>query len=250
MKKILISLLTLIFIISIAVSANAATTGAVTISLSNETIKAGDEFSIVVTATDSNNLNTVEYSGLTITDESGNVSTAITVKSVEAVGDNWAKMNNEGKTNFVYSGGQAQSQEVFKVTFTVGDNITAGTYNINVEGLKVYSTNIEDDTTDVGTKSVSVKAIVDDTTVNNQGGATTDNNNTTQEPENTTTTPSNTTSDNKSNPTSTNNKKNNTNKTTTKLPQTGVESASVIAIIALGAMGVASYVSYRKYKNI
>ena len=38
---------------------------------------------------------TVEYSGLTITDGSGNVSTDITVKSVDAVGDNWAKMNNE-----------------------------------------------------------------------------------------------------------------------------------------------------------
>jgi len=258
MKKILISLLTLIFIISIAISANAATTGAVTIALSNETIKAGDEFSIVVTATDSNNLNTVEYSGLTITDESGNVVTSISVKSVEAVGDNWAKMNNEGKTNFVYSGGATQSQQVFKVTFTVGDNIAAGTYKINVEGLKVYSTNIDDDTTDVGTKSVSVKAIVDDTTAGNQGG-------TTEEPENTVQTPSNTTGngDNSGNSDTSNKKKNetankvvntnkntSTNKNTTKLPQTGVESASVIAIIALGVISIASYVSYKKYKNI
>lgn len=231
MKKFLISLLTLIFVISITISVSAATTGTVTISLSSQTIKAGDEFSIVVTASDSNNLNTVEYSGLTITDESGNVSTDITVKSVEAVGDNWAKMSNEGKTNFVYSGGATQSQEVFKVIFTVGDNITAGTYNINIEGIKVYNTNLEDDTTDIGTKSVSVKAIVDDTTAGNKDNTTNNSSNT-------------------SNSTNNSNSSNSANKKTTKLPQTGVENVSIIAIIALGTIAIASYVSYRKYKNI
>lgn len=236
MKKILISLLTLIFVISITISVNAATTGSVTISLSNETVKAGDEFSIVLKAEDSNYLNTVEYSGLTITDGSGNVSTDITVKSVDAVGDNWAKMNNEGKTNFVYSGEKTTSQEVCKITFTVGNSITAGTYNINIEGIKVYSAT--DEETDIGKKSVSVKAVVDDTTADNKE----------EQKGNNTTTPSNTT--NSGNKSTGSSKSNNTTKKTTKLPQTGIENVSIIAIIALGAIGIASYVSYRKYKNI
>lgn len=236
MKKFLISLLTLIFVISITISISAATTGSVAISLSSETVKAGDEFSIILKAEDLNYLNTVEYSGLTITNESGNVSTDITVKSVESVGNDWAKMSNEGKTNFVYSGEKTTSQDVFKITFKVEDSVTAGTYNINIEGIKVYSANLEDDTTDIGTKSISVKAIVDDTTADNKD----EQNNNTQTPSNTSN------SGNKSNTT----KSNTSSNKNTKLPQTGVEMVSVIAIVALGAMGVASYISYRKYKNI
>lgn len=248
MKRILISLLTFIFIISIVLSVNAATSGTVAISSSKEVIKAGDEFSILVSASDSNNLNTVEYSGLTITYEGGTVSGAITVKSVEAISDNWAKLNNGGNTDFVYSGGVTQSQEVFKVTLVVGDNIVAGTYNINLEGLKVYSTNMEDDTTDIGTKSVSVKAIVDDTTAggNNQNpsnggdGSNSDGNN------------SSTDTDKKEESKNENVNKvsNKNNNTTKKLPQTGVENTTLFAIIALAVVGITSFISYRKYKNI
>ena len=270
MKRNLISLIILIFIISVTMPVNAATTGSVTISLSNETIKAGDEFSIIVSATDTNNLNTIEYSNLTIKDETGNASKAITVKSLEAVGDNWAKMNAEGKINFVYSGDATQSQQVFKVTFSVSDSVKAGKYSINVEGLKVYSANLEDDTTEIGTKSVTVKAIVDDTTVGgNQGGGTPEDPGETEGTDDDTSegtggeddrTPSDdgnngNNGDNDDNGSDEGKKENvntnkNTNKKPTKLPQTGVESASVMAIIILAAISIASYVSYRKYKNI
>lgn len=248
MKKILMSLLILMLVISFSTFVNAATTGKINISLSKETIKAGDEFSIEVTASDSNNLNTVEYSGLTITNQEGDISTHITVKSVEAIGDNWAKMNNEGKTDFVYSGQAIQSQKVFKVTFTASEDIKEGTYNINIEGLKVYSANIQDDTTEIGTKSVSVKAIADDTTVD-AGGEDEQQPTDTKDPVDTegTTTPSKDKSDSSSDKsTSTTN----STKKTTKLPQTGVETASIIAIVALSTVSIVSYVSYRKYKNI
>ena len=46
------------------------------------------------------------------------------------------------------------------------------------------------------------------------------------------------------------NKKDNTSKNNTKLPQTGAESITVIAIIALGSIAISSYISYRRYKNI
>lgn len=261
MKKILISIITLIFIISITVSVQAATTGKVEMTLSKETVKAGEEFSIVVAATDTNNLNTVEYSGITITDENGNNVEGITVKTVEAIGDNWAKMNAEGKTNFVYSGEATQTQQVFKVTFTVNDGVEEGAYKINIEGIKVSSTNLDDITTDIGTKTETVKVIIDKTTVGNQDDEDTEGDNTpAPEP-----TPSNPTDDgnsngnvadsgnkeeNKTKNVIKNTTKNITKNKTTKLPQTGSESASVIALIALGALAISSYISYRKYKNI
>ena len=257
MKKILISILTLIFIISVSISVNAATTGSASLAISKDTVKAGDEFSVVLTATDTNNINTVEYTTIKITDESGKASSDITVKSVDAVSSNWYRETEGQSTYFVYSGEKTQSQQVFKVTFEVGSNVKEGTYKIDVAGIKVYSLNSEDDTTDVGTKTVSVKAIVDNTTAGNQGTQEDGDKTQTEEPENTTTTPSNTTNDgDKSNTTNTTNnknttsKKNTTNKTTTKLPQTGIENVSVIAIIVLGAISIASYASYRKYKNI
>ena len=235
MKKILISMLILIYIISISISVNAATTGGISLVASKDTIKAGDEISIVVKATDSNKLNTVEYSAITIKDAQGKATSAITVKSVEAVGDNWAKMNNEGKTAFVYSGGATESADVFKVTLTVGD-VTEGQYTINVEGLTVYSAHVTDDTTNVGTKSVSVKAIIDETTAGDK-------------------TPSkdNTSTGNSTDDKSDSGKKGNTNTNknkVNKLPQTGAENTVVIAIVALGIVSIVSYISYRKYNNI
>ena len=40
------------------------------------------------------------------------------------------------------------------------------------------------------------------------------------------------------------------NTSTGKLPQTGVESTSLIAIVLLGVVAIVSYVSYRRYRNI
>lgn len=229
MKKVLISILTLICIISISISVNAATTGGATLSLSKDTIKAGDEITLLVKATDSNKLNTVEYSKITIKDAEGKATSAITVKSVEAVGENWAKMNNEGKTAFVYSGGATESADVFKVTLTVG-KVTKGKYIIDIEGVTVYSANTSDDTTNVGTKSISVEAIVDETTAG-EGN---------KEPS--------------KNPGKDNNAgnggANKNNNKGNKLPQTGAESTVVFAIVALGAVSIVSYVSYKKYNNI
>lgn len=240
MKKVLISVLVLIYIISISISVNAATSGGVTLSLSKNTVKAGDEITILVKATDSNKLNTVEYSAINIKDAEGKTTSAITVKSVEAVGDKWAKMNNEGKIAFVYSGEATESADVFKITLTVG-KVTKGKYTIDVEGLTVYSANLADDTTKIGTKSVSVEAIIDKTTAggeqdpsNNNGNNATGNGN------------SNTGKEEQKGNVNTNKNKN-TNK---KLPQTGAENVVLIALVALGISTIVSYISYRKYNNI
>jgi len=155
MKKLLISLFSIIIMISIITSVQAATTGQITLTPSAKTIKAGNEFSITIKAADSNNLNTIEYSGITITDANGNVINSITVKSIEKIGD-WFEMDNEGNTAFVYGGSAVKEQDVCKITFTTNGDISAGTYNININGLVVYSTNLDDIKTEIGTKKVSI----------------------------------------------------------------------------------------------
>jgi LPXTG-motif cell wall-anchored protein len=114
--------------------------------------------------------------------------------------------------------------------------------HLNVEGT------VDNASTTIGSVTINVKE--DDTTAGNQG--------TEETPEDTgDETPSNGDNDDNAGDSSdsgneTNTKKNTTVKknTTTKLPQTGAESASVIAIIALGAIAITSYISYRRYKNI
>lgn len=241
MKKKLISLLILILIVSTTISIEAATTGAISLALSSETVKPGESFSITVTATDSNNINTIEYSSVNVTDKNGNATTAISVDKIEAIGDNWYKVNNEGKTDFIYSGGATQSQKVFKVTLTAKEGATEGEYNINVEGLKVYSTNVSDDTTNIGTKTIGIKI---ETEKKNDS----DNTANTPGTENTTDKPNSENSTNK--PSSGNNtgKPSNSNK---KLPQTGSESTgTLIVLVALVLVSAISYISFSKYKNV
>lgn len=244
MKKILISIFTLIFIISMVTIVNAAETGSITLTSSNTTVKAGDEFTVTISAQDTNGYNGIQYKDITITDQNGVETTSIKFEKVEALENN-SKFDGVGDeagvTAFTYSSTDNNTSviPVCKLTFKVNSGITAGTYNINLGDMKVFSLNESDDTTEIGTKSVSIKAIVDTTTV---GGDTDDEEKT----------PSNTPKedddgDDKSagtvKPTNSGSKK-------TTLPQTGVELVSVIAIAVLSIFAVISYALYKKYKNI
>lgn len=224
MKKVFISLITLLSILSITMNVNAATTGAITLNVSSQNVKPEEEFSITLKATDSNNLNTVEYTGISITDKNGATTTAIKQQKIETVGS-WSKFEEGDKTYFVYSGGATQAEDVLKITFSVDKEATAGEYNINIKGLKVYSTNVVDDTTEIGTKTATIKVVANET--NNSGNE----NNTGNTTGNTTT--------NTQKPTTNSNK---------KLPQTGSESVATISIVI--ALVVISTISFRKYKNI
>ena len=229
MKKILISIFSLIFIASIAINVQAATTGQITLTPSTNTIKPGNEFSITVKAVDSNNLNTVEYNSITITDANGMETNNITVKEIETIGE-WFKMNNEGNTAFVFGGSATQAQDVCKITFKVNSGIVAGNYLINIDGLVMYSTNLQDDTTTIGKKTVSIKVEEDKTQEENKPS---NNNNNSNKPNNN------------------NNKPNNsTSKLPTKLPQTGVTNVTFFGILILSIMTVVSYVFYKKIKDV
>lgn len=231
MKKVLISVMALITVLLIATNVMAATTGAVTLTASTAIVKAKDEFTVIVKASDSNNLNTVEYSSITITDASGKEATGITLKSIDYDDNVWAKFkNDEGFPAFVCQEAKATSKDVFKLTFTVSDNISAGTYNINVNGLTVYSSNAADDTTKIGTKTVSVVVETekaDDGNTGNEQGNNTGNNNSNE-----------------------GNKQDNTESGNNKLPQTGIEDTIVYAITTLGAVSIVAFISYRRYRDI
>jgi len=159
MKKILISVLTLIFIISISIYSYAATTGSISLDLRNKNVKAGEEFTIVITASDTNNVNSIEYSGISIKDQNGASTTAITLKSIEAIGDSWTKMTEDSKTYYIYMGEATKTAQVFKAIFLVKEDAKAGTYDVNFEGLKVYSIDLNDDTTNIGTKTANVNIL-------------------------------------------------------------------------------------------
>lgn len=225
MKKVFISLITLILILSMAPYAKAATTGAITLNISNQDVKPGEEFSITLKATDSSNLNTVEYNSISITDKNGTTTTAIKQQKIEVVGS-WSKFEDGDKTYFVYSGGATQAQDVLKITFSVDKEATAGEYNINIKGLKVYSTNVVDDTTEIGTKTAVVKVSAE---TNGSGSG-------------------NNTGNTNGNATTNTQKPTNSNK---KLPQTGSEDVATLSIIvALVVISTISFISFRKYKNI
>jgi len=231
MKKSFISLMILITIMLLTTNVFAATTGNVILTVDTNEIKAGDEITVLLRASDSNKLNTIEYSKITITNETGKETQAITVKSVETIGS-WAKFEYDGKQAFVYSGSATDSAEVFEINLTVSDDIEQGKYNINVNDLTVYSTNLADDTTTIGNKFVTVEFKaeeskdddMEDDTENNTGNNIDKNEN--------------------------NNKVDNSISDGNKLPQTGVGNIIVITILSLAIISRVFYVSYKNYKDI
>lgn len=238
MKKILISMLTLFFIISMITTVNAAT-GSINMSSSSNTVIKGKTFTVTVVGSADNNITALQG---TLTYDSTKFS--IENKTV-ATGFSDLSGNNEIAISATSSDNLSKSGTLYTITFKVLDTAEEGneTISINNVNLALVNENSEQETVKANDESVTVNIKSDDTTADNK-----DNENNEQEEPNNTTTPSNTTdSGNKSTGSSSSNS---ANKKTTKLPQTGVENVSIIAIIALGTIAIASYVSYRKYKNI
>lgn len=244
MKKVLISILTLIFIVSMITTVYAAE-GSISLSASADSVVKGKTFTVTVAGTADNNITALQGS---LTYDSNKLS----IESKSA-GNGFSDMSGTGEIAISSSSSEnlSKAATLYTITFKVLDTAAEGETTISVTNavLALVNEQATQENTSPSSDEVTITIKADDTTVNNQGGATTDGNDTqTEDKGNQTQTPSNTTSGNKSNSTSTTKK--NTTKKTTKLPQTGVEIGSVIAIIALGAISIASYVSYKKYKNI
>ena len=230
MKKVIISILTIIVLImsmTIVVNAEEAT-GSVSLAASSDNVVKGKTFTVTLAGVSNTNI-------IGIKAQLSYDSSKIALKS-KKVGENFTDASaNDNEIAIATGGVGAKSATLCTYTFEVLDTAEEGETTIEVSNITLAA-----DTNINLTKNESVTVTIksDDTTAGNKE----------EQKGNNTTTPTNTTdSGNKS--TGSGSSKNTTKKTT-KLPQTGIESVSVIAIIALGAIGISSYVSYRKYKNI
>lgn len=235
MKKVLISIFTLIFIISMITVVNAAS-GSISVSASSNQVVKGNTFTVTVAGTADENITALQsalsYDSTKLSLESKAAGTGFT----DASGS-----NSEIAILSTDNNSLTKSGTLYTLTFKVLDTATEGETTISVTSATLALVNDSQTQENVsvadGSATVTIKA--DTTTV---GGDTDDEEKT----------PSNTPKedddgDDKSagtvKPTNSGTKK-------TTLPQTGVELISVIAIAALSIFAVISYVSYKKYRNI
>ena len=256
MKKILISILSVIFIISMITTVYAST-GNITWGASSGNVIIGKTFTVTLAATADSNIKGLQ----------ANLSYDTNKLSIESktVGQGYfdASGSNEIAVGSTSSESLSQSATLYTITFKVLDTAAEGETKISINNAILA---LVEGQTEAINKEVTVNIKKDDTTAGNQGG--TNDENPTPEDKGDGSESGNPSNDGNNNGGNSNdgnnsnsgnenkntnqnvNSNKNTNKNTTKLPQTGAESASIIAIIALGAISIASYISYRKYKNI
>lgn len=246
MKKVLVSILSLIFIVSMITTVYAAT-GTVTLGASSDTVFKGKTFTVTVAAAGDNNVTGIKSI------LSYDTSKLSLDKKETANGFTDIPSGNELNAGILSTEGLTLSKSVtiYTLTFKVLDTATEGDTEIALSNVELALVNDSQEQLDVAAEGdkVTIKIKADDTTVDNKG----EEENKIETPSNTTDSGNESTGSNSGNKTTT--KKENTVKTpskntATKLPQTGIEDVSIIAIIALAAMGISSYISYRKYKNV
>lgn len=248
MKKVIITLLSVIFIISMITRVYAAN-GSINLGASSDTVIKGKTFTVTVAGTADSN----------ITGMQAGLSYETSKLSIEnkSVGQGYfdASSSNEIAIGSTSSESLSQAGTLYTITFKVLDTATEGETKISLTNAVLATADGE---LNAVNHDVTVTIKADDTTA---GGTNTPSDD--QNPSNGDN--GNNSNDGTGNNGSTNgdkkeenknvssNKVSNTNKntnTTKKLPQTGVESTTLFAIIALAVVGITSFISYRKYKNI
>lgn len=269
MKKLLISLLSTILIISMFSVVNAAT-GNINVGASAETVIKGKTFTVTVVGTADNNITAMQAK---LNYDSSKL--AIEGKSA---GNGFSDLSgaNEIAISASSSENLSKTGTLYTITFKVLDTAEEGSTTISVTNAILALVNeqaTQENTTETSDEvTITIKA--DDTTIGGDDQDSTGDGEETKNPSNGDNT---NTGDNGDNSNSGNedeekepnkdvdtgkdtgedketskdtNKDKNTNKNTNKLPQTGVESTTLIAIVTLGAVAIVSYLSYRKYNNI
>ena len=266
MKKVLISLILIIFIISTITSAYAATSS-ISAKASADTIVKGKTFTVTIAATSDSPIDGMK----TKFSYDKNV---LNLESATA-GENYG--NNSSDDEILVTSNadiSPTSATLYTITFKVLDTANVDNTTISFSESELHlktEETIEKFSTTIDNVTINIKA--DDTTVGgqdgtgdngNQGGTennpSSDGNNnsngdnssgsgTKDETKEETKDVNKDTNTNKNTNTNTNTNKN-TNKNTTKLPQTGAESTSLIAIVILSIVAAVSYKSYSKYNNI
>ena len=235
MKKVLISSFILIFIISMITIVNAAT-GSISLSASAESVVKGKTFTVTVAGAADNNITGMEAS---LSYDNTKLSIAD-----KAAGTNFSDLsgNNQIAIGSTSSENLSKSGTLYTITFKVLDTAEEGETDITVSNavLALINDQATQENTEKSSDTVTIKINADDTTVGADDEQPTDDKKDESKPSN----------DKVSSGSDKSTSGSKSNKKTTKLPQTGVETASVIAIVALSAVSIVSYVSYRKYKNI
>lgn len=230
MKKVLISILTFIFIISMITVVNAAT-GSISVTTSSNQVVKGNTFTVTVAGTADENITALQsalsYDTTKLSLESKSAGTGFT----DASGS-----DSEIAILSTDNSSLSKSGTLYTLTFKVLDKATEGETTISVTSatLALVNDNQEQENVDVADGSATVTIKSDTTTVDKDTNK--DN------------TPSTNKNTNKSTSSKSSKSTSSTKKTT--LPQTGVELVSVLAIAILSIVAITSYVSYKKYRNI
>lgn len=237
MKKVLISIFTLIFIISMITVVNAAS-GSVSAVASSSQITKGNTFTISLAGTSDNPIDGM-YTKFSY-------DTTVLELVSKTPGLNYGDNSSEGEI-LINNNSTSTSQtsgNLYTLTFKVLDNAKEGDTIINFSESELHlNENGTIGKTTVTINGVTVKIKEDSTIIDKD-----DNKDNTKKPSNnqgSTNKP-----DNNSGSSSKPASKDTTKKATKKLPQTGLETGSIIWIAILSVFAVISYVSYKKYRNI
>ena len=238
MKKVLVSIFTLIFIISMITVVNAAS-GSISVTASSNQVTRGNTFTVTVSGTADENITGMQAS----------ISYDTNKLSLEnkSAGTNFSDLSGTNEIAIASSGNSdVKSGTLYTLTFKVLDTADLGETTISVTGATLALVNGSQAQENVmaSDQSAKVTIISDTTTVSGEEET---NAETTK-----TTTPSSKKSNSSSKSTSSKSSSKSSSNSSSKktLPQTGVEVVSIVGIAVLSIVAIISYVSYRKYKNI
>ena len=269
MKKICLSILIFIFILSMYTKVNAST-GSVEISSDSATVTKGNTFNVSIVGSSDSDITALEAK-LSF----DNAKLAIQSKSA---GKNFTDLSGSDSEIAVLSTGNTSEKQgtIYTITFKVLDNAEVGNTTISISNvtLAVVNSNAEQENLELQVKGLDVEIkeasdtngnTANDNTNDNANGNTANDNtnddtngNTANDNVNGGTngnTTNNGTNDNVNDRNSANNSNTSTKDTTaisgvSKLPRTGVGNIILIIAIAILIILAISYIGYNKYKDI
>lgn len=236
MKKVLISIFTLIFIISMIITVNAAS-GSISLTASANQVVKGNTFTVTVAGTADENITGLQAA----------LSYDTTKLSLEDRTPVTGFGDISGETEIAITSNTdsslTKSGTLYTLTFKVLDTAEEGDTTISVTSATLALLNDSQTQENVsvadGSATITIKSDITTADKDNTEGT---------EKEEGTKTPSSTKKDNNKFSSSSSSSASNSKKTT--LPQTGVEVISAIVMAALIIFAVISYALYKKYKNI
>lgn len=219
MRKSLISILIAIIVVSVFGVANASSAN-INLGASSEKVKVGDTFTVSIVGIADNNIAgleaNIEYDKDKLKIENKTVGTGF---YDYPAGENEVAIGLGSEENIELS----KNATLCTFTFKVLEGAKTGETVIEFKDIKLALVNAEKQQEEVSVANESIEIEIEKVE---------------EEPK----------EENKKE--DTDKKPANTNKDDNKLPQTGIEEVSIIAIAILAVIATVSYVSYNKYKNI